>query len=155
MHVCRISNDITYLVPVICPSLAISCTVPGRPEAPRTAKKNGRFPRHSGLPGTARPRGREHTTSRGCLISRVVGQILIYSGLPQTSQIIPGRSLPMPRRPCLHKEVVIGGGMDCHSMPPDHPPFTGRARQLRRSRQTCPPLYIWGDLPRYRAMGCL
>ena len=57
------TSDVWHPRLVILPRACLS-TVPGRPEAPRTAKKNGRFPRRSGLPGTVGRLGRLGGMSR-------------------------------------------------------------------------------------------
>ena len=67
-HPFRVSaNNACYVAPLILSmfSRPLSRTVPGRPEAPRTAKENGRFSRYSGLPGTAGAAELENTILRG------------------------------------------------------------------------------------------
>ena len=53
------THDIAYFIPVVCPNLTFSPTVPGRQEAPESTNKSRWFSGCPGVPRTVGKRGRE------------------------------------------------------------------------------------------------
>ena len=58
------ARDIADLIPVVCARVTVLPTVPGRQEAPESTNKSRWFSGCPGVPGTARVREAESTTSR-------------------------------------------------------------------------------------------